>query len=123
MADLCGLKEGDLIAVREYINYWSGPSVDYELKKIDKVTKSQLVCGGSRYRISDGRKIGGRYSEAAEIATDEIITKHKKQIAARKKFVSVKNLAEKLYEAAKSNSLSETEQDQLLAMFKDKNWS
>lgn len=122
MADLSGVKQGDLIAVRTYKKYFSGPTVAYDIYKVDRVTNTQVVCGARKFRKSDGRLVGKSFTEAVP-ATSEIVSVRNKQVAARTKYDAVRNLIENIDRAARNNNLSESEQDQLLAVFKDKNWS
>lgn len=58
---LADVKAGDTVAI-----YSTGFSRAHELAKVDKVTAAQVVIGHSRYRRSDGKKMGtsGRWTSA-----------------------------------------------------------
>lgn len=50
---LADLKVGDPCAIRSGYGY-----AGYQLAKVEKMTKTQIVVGSSRYRRDNGRKVG-----------------------------------------------------------------
>ena len=78
MSDLSELKVGDLVCV---VNYggWGGMKItSAKHGAIERITKTQICALGSRYRIKDGRMIGGVYlSPRIQLFTDEIKAKIK----------------------------------------------
>lgn len=64
------VKAGDLLLISSHFRS------DDKLLKVDRITKTQVVIGNNKYRISDGRAIGygGEWNiPRASIPTDEQI--------------------------------------------------
>jgi hypothetical protein len=66
---LAGLKAGDRAAVSRGYGYSS-----YELVKVDRVTHTQVIVGGSRFRRDNGRRIGDRWESIYLVPISDQIT-------------------------------------------------
>lgn len=112
MPDLSHLKPGDYVALPRD-NYWTkGPTVDYKVLEVTKVTKTQIVAGDLRFSKVTGCQIGG-YSQAIE-ATLEIIKRRNEQVKTRNEWVRQRRLLEDLAGKVKEYKLTR-EQESAIA--------
>ena len=78
MSDLSELRVGDMVCVVNYGGWGRGKITSAEHGPVQRITKTQICALGSRYRINDGRMVGGGYSSPRiQLFTDEIKAKIK----------------------------------------------
>jgi hypothetical protein len=108
---LTDLKSGDEIAVKHWTSRMhSVPRTPfYEILKIERVTKTQLICGNRRFRKKDGYEIGTDSSgiwesteKYAEVMVDRVIKTNQKYNALLKQV----HLKRFIVNAIEKNNLS-----------------
>jgi len=79
MTDLTHLKPGDMIAVRQSINQGPMvPFVQHKLLTVERVTATQIVAGGRKFRRTNGNEFDTGNAQAI-LVTPEILETHKQE--------------------------------------------
>lgn len=96
------IKVGDLLAVPNKNQGWGNiPKIYYDFCRVERITKTQAVCGKIRFRLSDGAEVGGgSYFYRAVMATQGMVEDHKAQVQARKRYLSARKRIEQLEDHA-----------------------
>lgn len=65
------IKPGDSVVVIS--NGWGGSK--YNIKEVERVTKTRAIVGGQKFRLSDGRKVGdsGWFSSRIDEVNDHYL--------------------------------------------------
>lgn len=93
------IKVGDLLAVPHANQRWdnAAPNIDYDFWRVERLTKTQAVCGRIRFRLTDGAKVGGgSFFDRVVIATPEMIEKHTEQVKMLNRYRSSKTRLQEL---------------------------
>lgn len=93
---------GDLLAVKYRNPSWGGdPQIEYNFLAVDRLTKTQAVCGDARFRLSDGARIGSdSYFKRAVPVTPQMIENRAAQVAELKRYRAAKTRIERLEDHA-----------------------
>lgn len=108
--DLTKLQVGDMVAM-DVNSRWGVILNRFDLFHVERITATQVITkNGLKFRKSDGKKIGGNYSEYAFIPTDEQLEAERAfRKEAKRKFEARKWLEENIIKNFKSLSVEQIE--------------
>lgn len=92
------IKVGDLLAIPIRSSSWSFcPNITNKIVRVERLTKTQAVCGYVRIRLSDLCEVGGAgIFRRAVLATPEIIELNKSEAAMQKRYFAAKKKVDRL---------------------------
>lgn len=103
MSEFQSVQVGDELYRRTKGGWYRGPKVLFELYKVVRKTKTQLIVCGQflhseiRVRIEDGRVIGDSSYEYMSVVTPEIRAKYEEQVSAFKRYRKAEAVCAELF--------------------------